>query len=85
MDSRRCLARPTRLSAPTEEKMRKFYQIGKRGYQVVLRTKAAEDFATAVVNDIMDLTNSQESEVDGDTDNIPASPVENSTDDVLQL
>ncbi|KHJ34397.1 putative eka-like protein [Erysiphe necator] len=84
-DSRRCLARPTRSGAPTKEQMRTFRQIGEREYQAVLRAKAAEESAVFAENNIMDLTSSQDSEVGGDTDNILASPVENSKDGALRL
>ncbi|KHJ30104.1 putative eka-like protein [Erysiphe necator] len=82
-DSLRCLARPTRSGAPTKEQMRTFRQIGEREYQAVLRAKAAEESAVFAENNIMDLTSSQDSEVGGDTDNILASPVENSKDGAL--
>ena len=65
--------------------MRTFRQIGEREYQAVLRAKAAEESAVFAENNIMDLTSSQDSEVGGDTDNILASPVENSKDGALRL
>ncbi|KHJ35064.1 putative eka-like protein [Erysiphe necator] len=46
-DSRRCLARPTRLGAPRKEQMKTFWQVGEREYQAVLRAKAAEESATS--------------------------------------
>ncbi|POS81933.1 hypothetical protein EPUL_005573, partial [Erysiphe pulchra] len=84
-DSRRCLARPTRLGAPTKEQMKTFRQVGEREYQAVLRAKAAEESAASAENIQIDLTNSQQSEIDDDVDDIPASPVENSTARACEL
>lgn len=84
-DSRRCLARPTRLGVPTKEQMKIFRQVGEREYQAVLRAKAAEESATAAENINIDLTSSQESETEGSTNNIQASPIENSTGGALRL
>ncbi|KHJ33802.1 putative eka-like protein [Erysiphe necator] len=82
-DSRRCLARPTRLGAPTKEQMKTFRQVGEREYQAVLRAKVAEESANSAENINIDLTCSQDPEVDGDIKNIPASPIENSTGDAI--
>ncbi|KHJ30474.1 putative eka-like protein [Erysiphe necator] len=82
-DSRRCLARPTRLGVPTKEQMKIFRQVGEREYQAVLRAKAAEESATAAENINIDLTTSQESETE--VDNIQASHIENSTGGALRL
>ncbi|KHJ31232.1 putative eka-like protein [Erysiphe necator] len=82
-DSRRCLARPIRLGAPTKEQMKTFRQVGEREYQAVLRAKAAEESANSAENINIDLTCSQDPEVDGDIDNIPATHIENSTDVLL--
>ncbi|KHJ30484.1 putative eka-like protein [Erysiphe necator] len=84
-DSRRCLASPTRLGAPTKEQMKTFRQVGEREYQAVLRAKAAEKSANSAENINIDLTCSQDPEVDGNIDNIPASPIENSTGDAIHL
>ncbi|KHJ31153.1 putative eka-like protein [Erysiphe necator] len=58
---------------------------GEREYQAVLRAKAAEESAALVENLHVDLTSSQESEVDVDIDNISASPVESSTGGAMRL
>ncbi|KHJ34606.1 putative eka-like protein [Erysiphe necator] len=83
-DSRKYLARPTRSGAPTKEQLRIYRQAGDREYQAVLRARAAEEIA-ATANCNIDLTNSQPSEGDIITDNIQASPVEDSTDDARRL
>ncbi|KHJ33125.1 putative eka-like protein [Erysiphe necator] len=44
-DSRRCLARPTRLGTPTKEQMKTYRQAGEREFQAVLRARAAEEIA----------------------------------------
>ena len=65
--------------------MKSFRQIGEKEYQAVLRTKAAEESAALAEINNMDLINSQDSVVNDDTDNILASPVENSTGGALRL
>lgn len=65
--------------------MKTLRQIREREFKAVLRAKATEESATSAENNNIDLTNSQDSDVDGNTDNIPASPVENSTSDVMRL
>ncbi|POS82638.1 hypothetical protein EPUL_004536, partial [Erysiphe pulchra] len=77
-ESRKFLARPTRAGAPTKEQVKIYRQAGEREYQAVLRAKAAEESAASAENSKTELINSQDSEVDIEIDNIPASPVVNS-------
>lgn len=63
--------------------MRKLRQVGERKYQIVLRDKAAKESAISTENAKIDLTQCQDSEVDGDIDNTTASLVENLTGDQL--
>ncbi|KHJ30362.1 putative eka-like protein [Erysiphe necator] len=84
-DSRRCLARSTRSGAPTKEQMRSYRQAGDREYLAVHRARAAEENADTVNCTNANLTDSQGSENTIITDNIQASPVENSTDDARRL
>ncbi|KHJ34720.1 putative eka-like protein [Erysiphe necator] len=53
--------------------------------QAVLRPRAAEESATAAENINIDLTSSQQTEIDGNIDNIQAFPIENSTGSALRL
>ncbi|KHJ30635.1 putative eka-like protein [Erysiphe necator] len=82
-DNRRCLARPSCFGAPTKEQMKPFRQVREREYQAVFRAKAAEESANSAENINNDLTCSQDPEVDGDIDNIPASPIGKSTGDAI--
>lgn len=84
-DSRRCLARPTGLVAPTKEQVKTFRQVREREYQAVLRAINTEESAHSAENIKFDLTCSQDLEADGDIDNIPASPIENLTGDAMRL
>ncbi|KHJ30476.1 putative eka-like protein [Erysiphe necator] len=84
-DSRRCLARPTRSGAPTKEQMRSYRQAGDREYLAVHRARAAEENADTVKCTNANPTDSQGSKNTIITDNIQASPVENSTDDARRL
>lgn len=84
-DSRRFLARPTRSGAHNKEQMKKYRQEGEREYQAVLRAKAAEKFYASAENINMGLIDSQDPEVDGDSDNIPTSLIENSRGDAIRL
>ena len=65
--------------------MKTYRQAGEREYQAVLRSKAAEEAAASAENSKFNLANSQSSEVDIEIDNIPASPVVNSTGDAMRL
>ncbi|KHJ33884.1 putative eka-like protein [Erysiphe necator] len=84
-DSHRCLARPTCSGIPTKQQLKTFRQVGEREYQAVLRAKAAEESAASTEKINIDLTSSQETEIDCNTDNIQASPIENSTGGALRL
>ncbi|KHJ32882.1 putative eka-like protein [Erysiphe necator] len=48
-ESRRCLVRPTRLGAPTEEQMKMYRQAGEREYQAIVRAREAETRAEAAM------------------------------------
>ncbi|KHJ33816.1 putative eka-like protein [Erysiphe necator] len=84
-DSQRCLARPSRSGISTKHQLKTFRQVGEREYQAVLRAKAAEESAACDEKIDIDLTSSQGSEIDFNTDDIQASPVENSTGRALRL
>ncbi|KHJ35545.1 putative virulence effector [Erysiphe necator] len=84
-DSHKSLARPTRSGIPTKEQTKKFLQVGERGYQAVLRAKAAEESAASAEKSNIDLTSSREPEIYGKINNIQVSPVENSTGGALRL
>lgn len=84
-DSRRCLARPTRLGAPTKEQLKTYRQAGEREYQAVLRARAAEENATASENINIEITSSQCAELTTNFENSQASPVVQSTGDALRL
>lgn len=43
--STKCLARPTRLSAPTKEQLKIYRQVGDREFHAVAKAKAAEEKA----------------------------------------
>ncbi|KHJ34654.1 putative eka-like protein [Erysiphe necator] len=47
-DSRRCLARPTRLGAPTKEQLRAYRQAGDREFQATIRARVAEEKVSAM-------------------------------------
>lgn len=85
LDSRRFLAHPTRSGAPTKEKMMTYRQAGEKVYIAVLRAKTAEESAASAENVNIDLTRSQESDIDIYSNNIPASPIEYSTGGSLRL
>ncbi|KHJ32658.1 putative eka-like protein [Erysiphe necator] len=84
-DSRRCLARPTRSGAPTKEQLKTYRQAGEREYQAIIRAKAAEELAASAKINNIEITSSQDSEVDNNIDNIPASPADISTGDAIRL
>ncbi|POS82134.1 hypothetical protein EPUL_006813, partial [Erysiphe pulchra] len=84
-DSRRCLARPTRLGAPTKEQMKAYRQAGEREYQAVLRAKAAEEAAASTENINIEIISSQCSEPNSNFENSQASPVVQSTGDASCL
>lgn len=64
--------------------MKMFRQLGEREYQAVFWAKAAGESAASAVNIFIDLS-SHNPEVDGDVDKIPATVIENSTSDAMQL
>ncbi|KHJ30976.1 putative eka-like protein [Erysiphe necator] len=74
-DSCRCLARPTRLSAPTKELMKTYRQAGEREYQAELRARAAEENTATNEHFNLEITSSQCSEVNTNFQNPNASPV----------
>ncbi|KHJ30668.1 putative eka-like protein [Erysiphe necator] len=84
-DSHRCLAHQTRSGEPTKQQLKTFRQVGEREYQAVLRVKAAEESAASAEKTNIELTSSQETEIDCNTDNVQASPTENSTSGALRL
>ena len=65
--------------------MKIYRQAGEREYIAVLRAKNTEDSAASVENNNIDSTSSQEYEIDVNSVNIPASPIENSTGGALRL
>jgi hypothetical protein len=83
-DSRRCLARPTRLGAPTKDQMKTYRQAREREFQAVLRARAAEENA-AIDNVNIDITSSQCSELTNNLENPQASLVVQSTGNALHL
>ncbi|KHJ36260.1 putative eka-like protein [Erysiphe necator] len=84
-DSRRCLPRPIRSGAPTKEQLKPYRQVGERDFQAVLQAKAAEELAASDKTNNTELTSSQASEVNNDTDNIPALSVGLPTVDAMRL
>ncbi|KHJ30669.1 putative eka-like protein [Erysiphe necator] len=58
-DSRRCLARPTRVSVPTKDQMKTYRQAGEREYQAVQRARVAEEKAATTDKIEIDLVSNQ--------------------------
>lgn len=50
LDSRSCLARPTRSSKPTKEQLKPYRKASDREYQVVVRANAAKARAASAEN-----------------------------------
>ncbi|KHJ30636.1 putative eka-like protein [Erysiphe necator] len=68
-----------------EGQLKTYRQAGEREHHAVLRAKAAEESTVSFEKLIVDLKNSQVSDVNDDIDEIPASSVENTTVDVIRL
>ncbi|POS88381.1 hypothetical protein EPUL_000930 [Erysiphe pulchra] len=88
-NSRRCLARPTRAGVPTKKQMKTYCQAGEREYLAVLLAvllaKTVEESAESAEKIKIDLLSSQESEIDTNNDNMPASATDNLTGGALRL